>query len=362
MFKSLGIACAVLAATTTTGTVAAPCPHAVAAAANNDAVWSYPGSAYELTDANRSPAPAPVTPDVEIARAMGDSIPYPFTRELAHGDEGNDVYVLQNLLARFTNVPTPDGKFGTLTAAAVKLFQVMHSSTLTPTGKLDFATARIVLSVLSLDDWRDDRKNAAAPAGWKYKVWVPQPARRAQEVRALLLDANHKILHSFQVRLHGHSTVGKEDWPTFDSEPGLNAFTSNGNTPSGLARIDLNEAFAPEYQHLYGPYPVNRIVEGLEGNMGFLVPRVRNGILIHTGAWSNATGWNEAFDMPNSAGCIHVHPADAAKIAEILISIGVQVRPNHGGKVPYPYEPQGVLAVEEYGEKLFVKSAYRYRN
>lgn len=35
------------------------------------------------------------------------------------------------------------------------------------------------------------------------------------------------------------------------------------------------------------------------------------------------------------------------KINKILEELGVDIRPNTLGKLPYPYEPQGLLSVEE---------------
>lgn len=52
--------------------------------------------------------------------------------------------------------------------------------------------------------------------------------------------------------------------------------------------------------------------------------------------------------MPNSEGCIHAHPDDLKTIDNILKDeLGVKVRPNPFGKLPYPYQPQGLLSVEE---------------
>ena len=114
-------------------------------------------------------------------------------------------------------------------------------------------------------------------------------------------------------------------WPDFNStNDGLNMFSTNGNTPTGLIEFDLN---SPEDEpKLYGPYPVNRAVQGLkvdvvsvrcsccgvaltlcvlcgalfaQGNAAFLLPQVRNGILMHTGEWP---GWNPPQPMPNSEG------------------------------------------------------------
>lgn len=58
------------------------------------------------------------------------------------------------------------------------------------------------------------------------------------------------------------------------------------------------------------PYPVNRAVRGLRGNAAWLISNsaattVRNGILMHTGAWANYSDWRPPMPMPNSLGCIH---------------------------------------------------------
>lgn len=48
-----------------------------------------------------------------------------------------------------------------------------------------------------------------------------------------------------------------------------------------------------------------------------------------------------------SNGCIHAHPDDLKTIDAILKELGVKVRPNPFLKQPYPYQPQGLLSVEE---------------
>ena len=137
-------------------------------------------------------------------------------------------------------------------------------------------------------------------------------------------------------------------------------FTSNGNTVTGLMQADLN---SPEDEpKFYGPYPVNRAVEGLAGNAKWLVPGLRNGILLHTGEWPD---WQPPQPMPNSAGCVHAWPDMIDRIQETLVAIGVEVRPNTSkpsrpgwlsilytdpmrgvdGELPYPYKPQGLLSV-----------------
>ena len=49
----------------------------------------------------------------------------------------------------------------------------------------------------------------------------------------------------------------------------------------------------------------------------------------------------------DSRGCIHVHPEDMKEIDRILAELGVKIRPNTLGKLPYPYKQQGILSVEE---------------
>ena len=60
------------------------------------------------------------------------------------------------------------------------------------------------------------------------------------------------------------------------------------------ASVDLNSPEPASSEAFYGPYPVNRVVAGLRGNMGLLLSTnaseaIRSGILLHTGEWANAT-------------------------------------------------------------------------
>jgi hypothetical protein len=50
--------------------------------------------------------------------------------------------------------------------------------------------------------------------------------------------------------------------------------------------------------------------------------------------------------MPNSEGCIHSWPQNIYNVWQLLLSLGVQVRNNTNGALPYPYKPQGLLSVE----------------
>lgn len=102
-------------------------------------------------------------------------------------------------------------------------------------------------------------------------VHVPVYKDRTRETIGTLYNNKHEPLFHFKARTHG---VGTQ-----------NEFCGNGNTPTGLGLFDLN---SPEDDpKSFGPYPVNRIVQGLKGNQALLlhndVHTVRNGILLHTG-------------------------------------------------------------------------------
>ena len=132
---------------------------------------------------------------------------------------------------------------------------------------------------------------------------MPLHRNRSREAWATLYDATGTAVYSFRTRGHGHRESEwdgpSQDWPDFgDGDAGLTQFAPSGDTPTGIAEVDLN---TPEGNAtLYGPYPVNRVVRGLKGNAAFLLPSIRDGILLHTGAW----GSSNLSAMPNSAGCV----------------------------------------------------------
>jgi hypothetical protein len=132
-------------------------------------------------------------------------------------------------------------------------------------------------------------------------------------------------------------------WPDFgDGDFGLNELTSNGNTPTGLATVDLNSPEPDDVVDEYGPYPINRVVQGLEGNAGLLLSSIRSGILLHTGNWN---GWVSGDPMPNSDGCLHAWPEDVDALWQDLVKLGVNVNPNPCTSKDYPYETQGLISV-----------------
>uniref|UniRef100_A0A7S2SAX5 Peptidoglycan binding-like domain-containing protein n=1 Tax=Rhizochromulina marina TaxID=1034831 RepID=A0A7S2SAX5_9STRA len=278
-------------------------------------------------------------------------MPAPFYRELVYAEDsadlsGNDVTIAQTLLNRWGRQPllVVDGDFGHASAAAVKGFQASARGQLEASGILDEPTAAALLDCCLADGYRDSGESAGSQ-GFLYKVLVPVHQNRSVETTAKLLDANNTELLSFRVRAHGHRDDGSaEDWPDFgDGDFGLNELSSDGNTPTGLATIDLNSPEPADVEEEYGPYPINRVVQGLQGNMGLLLSDIRSGILLHTGEWP---GWDASMDMPNSDGCLHAHPDDVDAIWQALVALGVQINDNPYSSKDYPYTPQGLISVE----------------
>jgi hypothetical protein len=287
--------------------------------------------------------------------AAAQQMPLPWTRVLDVETpllSGNDVTIAQNLLNRAAlTVPLQcDGTYGDATADAVKQFQaIAFGSGASVTGVLDSDSAQKLLDMYSTDGVVDDGASAGS-LGYKYKFHIPVHQNRSIETTGTLFDTNNKVLHTFTVRNHGlRDDDGSYPWPDFGSTPGdygLNEFSSSGNTPTGVVEVDLNSP-EPDPQ-VYGPWPVNRVVRGLKGNAAFLQPNIRDGILMHTGNWT--TEDHGEFDpltmtMPNSNGCMHIHPSDIERIYKKLVSIGVTVNDNTFSGKDYPYAPQGVAFI-----------------
>jgi len=266
--------------------------------------------------------------------AQAKGMPLPFTRELYPNQDlnGTDVFIAQNLINRspYVNPSIPlTCNYDTETVTAVSQFQKGNS--LTISGIFDIPTANLLLSLHTYDGYKD---NGTIPPGYKYKVYIPVHANRSIETNATLFDNKMNVLLSFTVRAHGQDC-------TSTGEP-LNQFSGDGETPTGLSTFDLN---SPEPDPIsYGPYPINRFVQGLEGNALFLISNIRDGILLHTGQWPD---WQPPMPMPNSEGCVHTYPNNVFMIWQILVSMGVQVRNNTFGKLPYPYKAQGIVSVEQ---------------
>lgn len=261
--------------------------------------------------------------------------------------QGNDVLIMQNLIIRDGAVDdslTLDGIYGPGSADAVSQFQ--GANDLSETGIFDDETASKLLDLHSADGVKDSGFTAAS-MGYMYKLHVPVYYNRSIETQATLFDANNKELMTFTVRSHGHRDDGSSAaWPDMgNGDVGLNEFTSNGNTITGIWEIDLN---SPEPDPAtYGPWPVNRFVRGIEGNCQFMTPYIRDGQLLHTGNWTSAEGgWNPTMTMPDSAGCLHGHPSDVEKVYQTLVDLGVKVNDNTFSGKDYPYKPQGIAVIE----------------
>jgi len=259
-------------------------------------------------------------------------MPCPFTRPLVLQNpplNGSDVYILQKLLSRAIPATPVSEYYDEKTQAAVLQFQTNNK--IAASGTFDPQTANALLSGYIDDGYKDD---GTIPKGVLYKMHIQVYSNRSIETQGVLYAGNGSVLHVFTVRTQGQN----------DNTTGLpmNQFCGDGGTPTGLMTFDLN---SPENDPVdYGPYPVNRAVQGLQGNAAIVISDIRDGILMHTGEWPN---WNPTMPMPNSHGCVHGHPQDIEQVWQLLVSIGVQVRPNTFGALPYPYPTQGLLSIEQ---------------
>ena len=67
------------------------------------------------------------------------------------------------------------------------------------------------------------------------QIYVQIVNNRSIETNAILLDANNTLLHKFRVRTHGYDYINENSpWPSYSNTIGLNQFSSNGATPTGL--------------------------------------------------------------------------------------------------------------------------------
>lgn len=278
-------------------------------------------------------------------------MPLPFYRELKLSSPemtGSDVIIAQNLLLRDSAVSefNPNGVYSDTSDQATRNFQEAHG--LDVSGVVNEETAALLLELHSADGVKDTGFTAAS-MGYLYKFFIPVYKNRSIESAGVLYDKNNKILLTFPVRTHGHRDDGSSaEWPDMgNGDYGLNQFSSNGATVTGIVEVDLN---SPEPDPaLYGPWPVNRVVRGLEGNGVFLLPNIRDGILLHTGNWTSG-GWTPYSPMPNSAGCMHSYPEHVERIYQALVREGVVVNENTFSGKNYPYKPQGIAVIEQQDE------------
>lgn len=180
---------------------------------------------------------------------------------------GNDVLIAQTLLKRDAAVDPSfvvSGVYAADSAKATIDFQAANGLPNTD-GVLDSVSAQALLDLHSDDEYTDSGFTAAS-MGYLYKFHIPVHSNRSIETYSTLYDQNNKVLLKFKTRTHGHRADGTDEpWPDYgNGDEGLNQFTSSGNTVTGLVEIDLN---SPEPDPaVYGPWPVNRVVRGLDGN------------------------------------------------------------------------------------------------
>jgi hypothetical protein len=294
----------------------------------------------------------------------------PFSRALLYNPKqlicGQDVAILQNLLVRSTFVRTNltfNACFDLATATALQEFQQGHNLPVNH-GVFDLSATAPLLVDLHIDDGYSD--DGAFPANILYKVHVQVYENRSIETIARISIAqppatSPSIFYYYIARTHGQNSADDPNFP-------LNCLTSDGATPTGLGTFDLN---APEDDpKSFGPWPVNRVVYGLAGNMGIyyvnetdgtinpFLSAIRSGILQHTGEWDD---WNPSLPMPNSHGCIHCHPQAIFTIWQLLNMTGVVMHKNVGGQWPYPFKTQGMISVEMINHPQKQKVQHHYR-
>lgn len=263
--------------------------------------------------------------------------------------EGKDIVILQNLLRRHRLISkslVANGKFDSRTRDAVRLFQLAEGVS-RQDGILDVETGRKVGQLLMQDGYRF---NGVIPDDCKLFLHVPLHRDRNIETIATLYKCGNggEVLHKFKIRSRGGTKNGHA----------LNQLSSNGDTPTGLCTVDLNSREPESLVKSFGPYPVLRVVKGLQGNAAIgndnttgedgpdtFLSNYRFGILLHTGIWDE---WDVTKPMPNSLGCLHAHPGDQKKLVELLIQkAGAMVNENPFSKKPYPYKTQGYISIEE---------------
>lgn len=203
------------------------------------------------------------------ALAVLADMPPPFTRELLYTDPmmtGDDVTILQTLLKRDKAVDSSlvvNGIFGLETDAASKAFQEANS--LKSTGVIDEASAALLMELHEADGYKDSGFSAGS-MGYLYKFHIPVYKNRSIETYATLYDKDNNKLLTFRARTHGYRDDDTSPvWPDFGTgDVGLTQFVRHGSTVTGLIEMDLN---TPEpTPSVYGPWPVNRFVRGLDGN------------------------------------------------------------------------------------------------
>jgi len=339
---------------------------------------------------------------VASSHSQGAGMPPPFTRVLTLQNppmHGNDVIILQNLIVRspFVSSLPATGNYDSATSNAVALFQKGNGLTGSMPGVFDSPTANLLLSLHSCDGTIDPGV-PVGPQGYLYKLYIPLFNNRSVEVKAFLFDGNNTLLHQFRVRAHGHDTTNDTSpWPSYSNTVGLNQFTSNGNTPTGVAvravprrahehshtnthahthtgvrsqqprrrrtcvrpvprephhERHLGQRQVPARHHQRHPHRnplAHRHLARLEQHHGHAQQRWCVASVVRA-CDNRRLLADDDRSLPHwLAGCVHAHPEDIAIVWRKLVSIGVQVRENPFGQQPYPFKPQGIAVIEQVG-------------
>jgi peptidoglycan hydrolase-like protein with peptidoglycan-binding domain len=145
------------------------------------------------------------------------AFPPPFTRDLQSQMQGNDVFILQNLLNNppFHSNLNASAVYDTATVLSVRQFQQQEG--LNVDGIAGVLTQAAVLTKQGADGYRNTNETAAA-RGYLYKIVVPVHRNRSVETTAHLEAGNGTVLATFQVRAHGYNDCQcNDDWPNFNN-------------------------------------------------------------------------------------------------------------------------------------------------
>jgi len=158
-------------------------------------------------------------------------------------------------------------------------------------------------------------------------------------------------------------TAGQYLIPKLKKSGNRNDLSENGATPSGLMTVDF---VVPNIDTGgFGPFPINKAMRGLKGNaaMHFTLdgvsrifhPGVRNGVYFHTGYWKQWTSVTQT--MPESHGCVHVHPAGIKHLWDTFTYYGIKPTDMYHE----PLQERGLISIEVIETHQQELTARRYK-
>jgi len=153
-------------------------------------------------------------------------MPLPWTRELKLTNPvmtGNDILIASTLMSRCDCWPldvSPSFAYTFAISSAVKQFQThLH---LSPDGIFGPVTANRTLMNFSYDRF-DNNQIKASQYNAKYKIFIPVYDDSLRNIQTIghLMDADNKILLSFETRTHGQSNPPTQVWPNYNDSIGV---------------------------------------------------------------------------------------------------------------------------------------------